>query len=73
MGYEQRLALERIVKLCAGSRQPTKRTERIYDIALAGLGFTANQREFEITKMRQGAIQRSRDDLIKRKRSITGD
>lgn len=57
MGHEHQLALERIVKLCEKSRQPTKRSERIHDIALCALGLTANQREFEIRKVREAASE----------------
>ncbi len=65
MSHEHKRALERIVALCEKSRQPTKRGERIHDIALEALGLTANQREFEIRKVREAFIQRSRDQIIK--------
>lgn len=64
MSHEHKLALERIVALCEKSRQPTKRVERIHDIALQALGLTANQREFEIRKVREAALQSKRDKEI---------
>jgi hypothetical protein len=66
MSHEWKVALEKIVTLCAKSRIPTNRIERIYDIALEGLGMTANQREFEIRKMREAAIQARRDEIANR-------
>lgn len=44
MSYEHKLALERIVTLCEKATNPTRRSERIFDIALEALGHTANQR-----------------------------
>lgn len=61
MSYEHKLALERIVTILEKARQPTKRSERIHDIALCALGLTANQREFEIRKVREASIQKARD------------
>jgi hypothetical protein len=61
MSHEHKVALEKIISVCEKSRQPTKRIERVMDIALEALGLTANQREAEITAMRQAAIQKQRD------------
>ena len=61
MSHEHKEACERIASLCRKSRKPTDRICQIYDIALAALGLTANQREFEIRTMRQNALQKIRD------------
>lgn len=65
MSHEHKLAIQRIVALCEKQRQPTRRSERIHDIALESLGLTANQREFEIRKVREKALQFRRDRIIK--------
>ncbi len=61
MAHEHRVALEKIVALCEKSRLPTKRTERIFDIALEALGLTANQRQYKIKTIREEALQQRRD------------
>jgi hypothetical protein len=62
MSHEHKLALEKIVAVCEKARQlPTKRQERIHDIALEALGLTKSQRQEEIERVRQASIQRAKD------------
>jgi hypothetical protein len=52
-------ALELIVTICQLSRQPTRRIYSILDVALKGLGLTANQRA------------READELLRKAREYT--
>lgn len=61
MSHEHRLAIERIITLCESARQPTRRIERIYDIALESAGLTFNQRQEKIKEVMQKSIQIQRD------------
>lgn len=57
MRNDYRKALEAIIKLCETPRAiPTKRQERIHDIAMEALGMTASQRNEELQKAWQHAI-----------------
>lgn len=40
-----RNTLDQILTLCAQSRTYTRRTQQIHEVAMRGLGLTANQRE----------------------------
>lgn len=68
MRGDYRKALEVIADLCANPRNiPTRRQERIHDIAMEALGMTSNQRNAEIERVRQVARDRMVDN---RKRAI---
>lgn len=71
MIHAYKTALERIVQLCEKSRQPTRRSERIHDIALSALGLTANQRDYEIRKVRDKAAQIQKERIAKYNAKLT--
>jgi hypothetical protein len=73
MNHPHKTALEKIVALCEKARQPTKRSERIHDIALCALGLTANQREFEIRKVREAAENFRKQRIEKFNQIVKGE
>lgn len=72
MSHETKIAIEKIISICEQSRQPTKRIERVYDIALESVGLTFNQRNELIVALRRRAIQIQRDKLAKHKENKNG-
>jgi len=66
MSYEHKKAIERIIIICESSRQPTKRIERIYDIALESMGLVEGQRNQLLLTLKQRAVQLQRNRNLKR-------
>jgi aminoglycoside phosphotransferase family enzyme len=67
MSHDHKIAIEKIITLCENSRQPTRRIERIYDVALTAMGLTFNQREDKINQLIRQGIENWRNRFFERR------